>query len=104
MVSVVPDEVISNDFCSWDPVAGADGYRVYRGLKTDLPNLKTATADGCLRYEGAATNFDCPFDDPSLAAGKLYWYLVTAYIGACEGSAGEGTGFTRNLSNAGNCP
>jgi hypothetical protein len=99
----VPAEVGSQNLCGWASVPGADGYRVYRGLKADLANLKNATADGCLRYEGTSTSFDCSGDDPGLATGKLYWYLVTAYTGACEGTAGDGTGFTRNLTSSGNC-
>ncbi|HQO21202.1 MAG TPA: hypothetical protein PK747_11025 [Acidobacteriota bacterium] len=103
--SFVPDEVANfNDVFSWDPVTGSDGYRLYRGTFPDLPNLKTSTADGCLRYEGAATSFDCSVDDPGSVTGGLYWYLVTAYAGACVGTAGEGTGFTRNLSSSANCP
>jgi hypothetical protein len=104
-VGTVLDEVASfNNVYSWDPVTGADGYRLYRGLKADLPNLKTSTDDGCIRYDGTAMSFDCSSDNPSLVTGKLYWYLVTAYTGVCEGTAGEGTGFTRNLSSSWSCP
>jgi len=74
--SFVPDEVANfNDVFSWDPVTGSDGYRLYRSV-----------------------------DDPGSVTGGLYWYLVTAYAGACVGTAGEGTGFTRNLSSSANCP
>jgi hypothetical protein len=103
-VGAAPDEVVSIGICSWNPSAGAEGYRVYRGTKADLPNLKTSTADGCLRYEGAATSFDCSGDDPGSVTGKLYWYLITAYIGPCECTSGAGTGYERNLSSSGSCP
>jgi hypothetical protein len=104
-VGTAPNEVASfNDVCGWDEVSKAEGYRVYRGGLADLPNLMNSSADGCLRYEGTEAKFDCSSDDPSSAAGSLYWYLVTAYAGGCEGTAGEGTGFTRNLSSTGSCP
>jgi hypothetical protein len=104
-VGASPDEVSSFDnMYSWDSVPGADGYRLYRGTYADLPNLMNLNSDGCIRYDGAATSFDCSLEDPSLVTGKLYWYLVTAYTGVCEGTAGEGTRFTRNLSSSGACP
>jgi hypothetical protein len=99
-----PAEVSYQGACDWGAIPGTDGYRVYRGTYTDLPNLMNLNPDGCVRYQGASTSFDCSGDDPSLVADRLYWYLVTAYTGTCEGSAGEGTGFTRDLSSKGICP
>ncbi len=104
-IGTAPDEVSNfDDVYSWDAVIGADGYRLYRGTLADLPNLMNSTDDGCLRYQGTATSFDCSSDDPGLLTDRLYWYIVTAYTGACEGTAGEGTGFTRVLSSSETCP
>lgn len=104
MVSLDPEEVVTEGICSWQPVTGAEGYRLYRGVRADLPNLMNETNDACLRYSGPSTSFDCSEDDPASETGKLYWYLVTAYTSTCEGTAGEGTGFKRNLSATGECP
>jgi len=99
-----PAEVSNLTPCGWSAVEGATSYRLYRGLKADLPNLLNSTADACIIYEGNSTSSTaCQYDDPSLAAGKLYWYLVTALRGTCEGTAGSGTGFARNLSSSGAC-
>ena len=104
-IGTSPDEVSNfDDVYSWDAVSDADGYRLYRGTLADLPSLMSTAADGCVRYEGTATSYDLSGDDPSGATGGLYWYLVTAYTGACEGTAGEGTGFLRNLSSSTTCP
>ncbi len=104
IVSEIPEEVDSTGACSWQPVAGAEGYNLYRGVLSGLPNLMNGTDDACLRYSGPSASFDCSGDDPVSEPGKLYWYLVTAYIGTCEGTAGSGTGFARDLSAAGSCP
>ncbi len=89
---------------SWDIVAEATSYRLYMGTLADLPNLMTSTPDGCARYEGPLTSCaDCGSDDPSTAVGKMQWYLVTALFEKCEGSSGNGTGFTRVISSTGKC-
>jgi hypothetical protein len=103
-VSFVPDQVTFIDFCSWDPVSGADGYKLYRGTYADLPNLMNLNSDGCVRYDGTSTSYNCAAEDPSAVSGRFYWYLVTAYDDNCEGTAGEGTGFIRNLSSFVSCP
>ncbi|HQO20932.1 MAG TPA: hypothetical protein PK747_00225 [Acidobacteriota bacterium] len=102
----LPDEVAFLDMTdyTWDAVAESTSYRLYRGNLADLPNLKTSSPDGCSRYEGPLTACaDCGGDDPLAASGKLLWYLVTAILDKCEGSAGQGTGFTRVLSSTGKC-
>lgn len=103
VVGLDPEEVAIEGICSWQPVTGAEGYRLYRGVRADLPNLMNETNDACLRYSGPSTSFDCSEDDPAYETGKLYWYLVTAYTSTCEGTAGEGTGFKRDLSATSNC-
>lgn len=102
-VGTIPPEVASLSSCSWPSVPGAVTYRLYRGTKATLPDLANSSPDGCIRYEGALTAADCSKDDPSSVPGRFFWYLVTAVNGTCEGSAGEGTGFTRDLSGSGNC-
>ncbi len=88
----------------WDPAATATGYKLYRGVKADLANLKTSTNEGCVRYDGASTSVSLSTDDPSSQTGRFFWYLVTAYDASCEGTAGEGTGFLRDLSSSTTCP
>lgn len=76
------------------------GYRLYRGTYTDLPNLQNSNSDFCKRYEGTNTTLDISSDNPAVVEGMCYYYLVTAYNGAGEGSAGQG----RTLNPSGNCP
>lgn len=102
-VGTIPPEVQSLFPCSWSSVPGASSYKLYRGTKATLPNLMNPSGDGCICYEGASTTADCSKDDPSSVPGRFFWYLVTASRGACEGVAGEGTGFSRDLSDTGNC-
>ncbi|MCX7829625.1 MAG: choice-of-anchor J domain-containing protein, partial [Acidobacteria bacterium] len=75
------------------------GYRLYRGVQSDLPNLRNANQDFCKRYEGANTSADITSDNPTTAEGRCYYYFVTAYNGAGEGSAGNG----RIVNSSGNC-
>ncbi|NMB99246.1 MAG: hypothetical protein GYA35_03075, partial [Thermoanaerobaculaceae bacterium] len=53
----------------------------------------------CKKYEGANTSADISLDNPSSVEGNCYYYLVTAYNGAGEGSAGNG----RILNSSGSC-
>ncbi|NMC00450.1 MAG: hypothetical protein GYA35_09245, partial [Thermoanaerobaculaceae bacterium] len=81
------------------------GYRLYRGLQSNLADLLSGNADFCTKYQGANTNANISADDPSLVTGRCYYYLVTAYNGAGEGSAGNASGPTpRQVNTAGNCP
>lgn len=82
-----------------EATAPISGYRLYRGTYGDLPNLLNGNQDFCKRYEGIATNADIFPDNPSSVAGMCYYYLVTAYNGAGEGSAGNG----RIINSTGNC-
>ncbi len=88
---------------SWPVAAEADGYYLYRIRKPDLGNLQDATEEGCIRDLGAASSLDCSSDDPSGLPNRIYYYLVTGYNAAGEGPAGEGTGFTRDLSSTNPC-
>lgn len=89
---------------SWpsEPTA-TGGYRLYRGIISQLPSLLTTDQDSCLKYEGTDTSVDLSADDPSAVEGRLYWYLVTAYNGAGEGPAGNGTAGSRIVNSTGTC-
>jgi len=76
-----------------------DGYRLYRGVQGNLASLLNGNSDFCKRYDGANTSVDITADDPSSVEGRCYYYLVTAYNSAGEGSAGNG----RVLNSTGNC-
>lgn len=52
----------------WDPVAGADGYKIYRGTS---PNKETSAA--------MVVVTDTSFLDASLPNGPTFYYRVTAY-------------------------
>ena len=89
----------------WDPVSDIIGYRLYRGGLADLANLLDANIDSCLRYEGANPYATGLTEDPAaLAAGDFYWYIVVAYNGAGNGSAGDATTGARVLNSSGGCP
>jgi fibronectin type 3 domain-containing protein len=93
------------DTLAWAAVTGADGYRVYRGILEDLPELLLNNPDDSCQVDvGAATVWDISAHIPP-APGHLYWYLITAYNGVGEGTAGYATGPTaRVLNPSGSCP
>ena len=64
LIAVGSDEQIS---LSWDPVSGAEGYKVYRSL--------TSTDGFSLVGTVAGTNYT----DSFLTNGIVYYYFVTAY-------------------------
>jgi len=108
--AVVPGEVASGTSFSWtggamnwvaDP--NATGYRVYRGLLSNLSDLCDTDADFCLRSDGAATSFDVSGDNPSGVSGRCYYYLITGYSGAGEGPAGTATCGARVVNTTGGC-
>ena len=84
---------------NWPTSTLANGYKLYRLVKEDLPNLTNSNNEGCYRDTGAANSYDCSSDDPSGETGRVYYYLVTGYNGAGEGSAGSG----RQLSSSTVC-
>ena len=89
----------------WEAVAGATGYYVYRGIREDLPELLLNNPDDSCRADvAAATTWDISSHTPP-APGNLYWYLITAYNGSGEGTAGYASGPTERLLNFGSaCP
>jgi hypothetical protein len=114
-VSVIPLEVAPGDSPAtaqgwtgktthtWPSAAGATGYKVYRGLLADLPNLLNSSTDSCTKWTGAATSCTVN-DDPSGIAGGFYWYLVTGTNAGGEGSAGNATAGPRTVNSSGTCP
>ncbi len=89
----------------WDPYPGAiTSYTVYRGTGPGLPALTSSAADSCLRFTGAgpgASTVNLSADVPP--AGGFYWYLVTGWNGAWEGTAGSGTDQMRIVNTTGGC-
>ena len=88
---------------TWPTAERATEYRLYRMIFSELANLMTAAEEGCLREVGSVTAFDCGEDDPGSEAGRTYFYLVTGVNETGEGTAGNGTGFTRSLSSSSAC-
>jgi hypothetical protein len=89
----------------WDVDLGASlGYRVYRGVSTDLPALLDLNVDSCLaftandRFQNTASGLN---EIPP--AGDLYWYLVTGVNAAGESGAGNHSGGPRILNDSGDC-
>jgi hypothetical protein len=86
----------------WGTTTGADGYKLYRGSGSQLPNLPT-NASVCLSYQGTALNTGATLTgEPS--AGTFYWYLLAATKGGAEGTLGTGTGGTpEHVTSSGSC-
>jgi N-acetylneuraminic acid mutarotase len=89
---------------AWPSTGTATGYRFYRGDRSNLLNLLGDGTDFCTHYDGTDLNHDCSSDDPSLVTGRCYYYLVTAYNGGGEGSAGNATQGERRVNSSGGCP
>ncbi|HKZ76466.1 MAG TPA: proprotein convertase P-domain-containing protein, partial [Actinomycetota bacterium] len=107
VVLVPPGEVGSlrfgaPDTLEWGPVATATGYRVYRGVRSDLPRLYTTDPDSCLRTTSASTSMSGLGETPP--ASDFSWWLVRAANGVGEGPAGSGTPGPRIHDSAGACP
>jgi hypothetical protein len=92
----------TKDALSWDPVATASSYRVYRGAGIDLPLLLDATPDSCLRATTASTTAGDLAEAPP--EGSLLWWLVRAANAGGEGPAGQATSGPRNQDSLGACP
>ncbi len=88
----------------WQAVTPATGYRLYKGTPADLPNLLTAAADACTRYDGATLTYALNTGSDVPAPGSFFWFLVTAYNGPVEGPAGNATAGPRAVNSTGACP
>ncbi|ANM31801.1 hypothetical protein ABI59_22915 [Acidobacteria bacterium Mor1] len=71
---------------SWDGVAGADRYNLYRGESAAANDL------ACLGFRLTGSSFV-----DGLAPGQLFTYLVTGWNADGEGSAGSGSDGTPRL-------
>lgn len=85
---------------TWDAVAGATLYRVYRGAAADLPKLLDGSLDSCL----AATSASPSVSGLAAVPAELVWWLVRAANAAGEGPAGSATAGPRMLDSVGACP
>ncbi len=93
---------------NWQAASGTvDGYRLYRGTKAQLPYLVNSSTDSCTRYDGTALTFTLNGANDVPAAGTFIWFLVDAYNGAGEGSAGNaliaGSPVARTINSSGAC-
>jgi len=88
----------------WPSDPKATSYTLYRGVQAVLPALLTATVDSCTRYTGATNGASALTEDPSVVAGRFYWYLVTGSNGGGEGPAGNATGAARIVNPSDACP
>jgi hypothetical protein len=94
---------------TWPPHGRATEYRLYRGLRADLPGLLDGSVDSCLKYAGPAASAAIN-DDPAtdaggdLVPGGFYWYLVTGVNMAGEGTAGNASTQERVVNSSGACP
>ncbi len=94
---------------TWPPHGRATEYRLYRGLRADLPGLLDGSVDSCLKYSGAAVSAAIS-DDPGTdvggdpVPGRFYWYLVTGVNVAGEGTAGAASTRERVVDSSGACP
>jgi len=95
---------------TWADIAGADYYRVLRGVQADLPGLISSSTDfSCHSYgiSSGPTGVSIASDDPSGVAGACYYYLVQGY--ACAdpeanlGPAGSATAGPREIDLAEGC-
>ncbi len=94
---------------SWQAVSGTvSGYRLYKGVPANLPNLLNSSTDSCTRYDGTSLSYTLNTTTDAPSSGGFYWFLVDAYNGAGEGSAGNariGTTLVgRTVNSSGACP
>ena len=87
---------------SWSAASCATGYRVYRGVPSELKNLPTG-AQACRSYDGAGTTTGAT-QTAVPSAGSFFWYLVVGYNTSGEGAAGSGTSTERKINSTGTCP
>lgn len=89
---------------TWPANVSATSYTLYRGIRSDLPQLLNSSTDSCTKYTGAAASTATITEDPTGIAGGFYWYLVTGSNAGGEGSAGIATAGARTVNSGGGCP
>lgn len=88
---------------SWPSDPAATGYRLYRGVPADLPDLLNGNVDSCLRADQSGTSIN--LSSETLVSGSFYWYLVRGYDAIGEGTVGNATAGPRHLDPSGlSCP
>jgi hypothetical protein len=78
----------TTDSLEWGENAAADHYHLYRGTQGGLPDLLTGNTESCLRMDDI-TDENCVGLTETPAGGSFFWYLVTGWNTAGEGSAGN---------------
>ncbi|HPR65140.1 MAG TPA: hypothetical protein PK014_13080 [Thermoanaerobaculia bacterium] len=94
----------TSDTLVWAPAGAASSYRIYRGVRDDLPKLLTTEVDSCLRYEGSELWLEGLSENPSDQSEPFYWYLVTGLNDLGEGPAGTSYLGARIMNYSTNCP
>jgi beta-lactamase superfamily II metal-dependent hydrolase len=94
----------------WTNIAGADDYRVVRGLRSNLASLITGAAGfSCYQYgiASGATGVAIGADDPSVVTDRCYYYLIQGYDcsdpNADLDTAGNSTAGQRIINLSANC-
>jgi len=89
---------------TWPANASATSYTLYRGSRSDLPQLLNSSTDSCTKYTGTANSTATITENPTGVAGGFYWYLVTGSNSGGEGPAGSATAGPRVVDSIGTCP
>ncbi len=106
MVPATAEMDASGTSLSWEQVAGAESYNLYRGKPADLPNLAVqpgpAVPNACTRWSGTTAGTE-PILTETPPPGSLFWYLVTAVGAYGEGDVQDGTNGPRQIVSSGPC-
>lgn len=86
----------------WDTTPQAANYRVYRGVRSGLPNLLNGNADSCLEMSPSAPTTGS-FLTVTPPPGGMFWFLVRANSPCGEGTAGSATSGVRIVNSTGSC-
>lgn len=74
----------------WDPVPGAAGYNIYRGVSSGGENYTTPVNGAVLANTHSYTGSSVyAFTDTGLTDGTTYYYVVKAVSGGIEGPASD---------------
>ena len=88
-VSLLGSAITSGVTISWQPVAGAEGYRVYRSIDAETLGLP---------LEDLEAEFLSHRDEQSLKAGVTYFYRVVAFNYMGDGEESAALAVTPDLS------
>ncbi|MCX7830535.1 MAG: hypothetical protein N2445_05705, partial [Acidobacteria bacterium] len=95
----------SSQQINWVADSVSSGYRVYRGLLTNLQGLCDNSQDFCTVYDGTFNAFDITNEQPELLdpLNRVLFYLITGYNSVGEGTAGSGNCGERIINSSGGC-